>query len=467
MSWVAQVSACALLANGAVEIGMRGLQLGGLFWRRDLPPGGAGVRPPSSHAFVSVHVAICNEPPRLVEATLRSLAACGGCAFEVIVVDNNTGDPALWRPVEALTRDLGPRFRFLHFDRLAGAKAGALNVALGIVDPRTTHVAVVDADYQVHPDFLREGLCALAASGADYAQFPQAYRDSQAARGVEHELGDYFASFAGSSGRAGSMLPTGTLSLFDARALEAVGGWPTATITEDAEIGVRLQAAGFRGVWLAQERGAGLLPLDFAGLRKQRARWVAGNVQVLRQAVARSTQLDVGARVDIVVQLTAWVSLWLAPAVVLAVAAGAYASMETRALTQVASATILLSAALTATRLAVSRRRTGSPLRAWGGAIAAKLALSWTSAAAWLPALQDRALPFHRTLKALDGGRRGGVGWPLAATSLLFAGLAALYLTRAHYAEAAACALLALAWPCALKVDADLKEAARQAAVAG
>ena len=47
--------------------------------------------------------------------------------FEVIVLDNNTPDPAIWRPVEAHCRKLGPRFRFFHFDGVKGFKGGALN----------------------------------------------------------------------------------------------------------------------------------------------------------------------------------------------------------------------------------------------------------------------------------------------------------------------------------------------------
>jgi cellulose synthase/poly-beta-1,6-N-acetylglucosamine synthase-like glycosyltransferase len=50
-------------------------------------------------AFVSIHVPAHNEPPELVEQTLESLAQLDWKSFEVLVIDNNTSDPALWRPL--------------------------------------------------------------------------------------------------------------------------------------------------------------------------------------------------------------------------------------------------------------------------------------------------------------------------------------------------------------------------------
>ena len=62
--------------------------------------------------------------------TLDALARLDYPNFEVLVIDNNTQDEAVWRPVEAHCARLGARFRFFHVDPLAGFKAGALNFAL-------------------------------------------------------------------------------------------------------------------------------------------------------------------------------------------------------------------------------------------------------------------------------------------------------------------------------------------------
>jgi len=97
-----------------------------------------------------------DEPPEVVEATLRALAALDYPAYEVLVVDNNTPEEKTWRPIEKLCRELGPRFRFMHLANWPGFKSGALNFALTQTSPSAELVGVVDADYQVSPLFLRE-----------------------------------------------------------------------------------------------------------------------------------------------------------------------------------------------------------------------------------------------------------------------------------------------------------------------
>jgi hypothetical protein len=449
---------------GLLEIGLRTLQLFLAFGRGCDVAGAAIPESATSATFVSVHVPTCNEPPALVIATLRCLAQSRFRDFEVIVLDNNTPDPSIWTPVAQEVERLGSRFRFIHIARLAGAKAGALNVALAAADARTTHVAIVDADYQVDPGFLGDAITAAQAAGVDYVQFPQAYRGvGREARGVECELGDYFACFAVGAGRPGSMLPTGTLSLFSAAALRAVGGWPTSTITEDAEIGVRLQAAGYRGQWLARNVGRGLLPVDLPGIRKQRARWSAGNFQVLKgqlltRSAASGCKPGLRDQLYLIGQLTAWMTLVL-PAAASLIIVPLLPQLPFRAtIASLAAATILLSASLTACRIILAGDDR-SNLMARLEAIVTKLALTWTSATAWIAALFPRRLHFHRTPK-IAGIAGSDHDTPTLAISLLFVASTAAYWVAGAIGPALACGLLAAVWPCGRFVDRSLRLAA-------
>ncbi len=461
MVWISLCFACLLVVAGTVEIALRATHLliaAGRYPAR--PAACVGGVACDTTPFVSVHVPTCNEPPAMVIATLQSLSRSMFDRFEVIVVDNNTADPALWMPVEQAVRQLGPKFRFIRVAKLAGAKAGALNIALGAADPATTHIAVVDADYQVDPTFLGDSLAAATANGADYVQFPQAYRAvGRSARGVERELGDYFACFMSRAGQAGSMLPTGTLSLFAIEALRAVGGWPTRTITEDAEIGLRLQAAGYRGLWIGRECGRGLLPLDLDGIKKQRARWSAGNCQVLGQlwqvmGRPRHTPDLLG----LVIQLTAWITLILPAAIALAVV-GLFPHVPLAGpIGVIAAATILGSSLLSALRLFAFGDRAAS-WRVRIEAIATKSALTWTSATAWLPALLPVHLQFHRTAKSATDARADRLRASFAISVLFFA----LAVAQAAYGSALpalACLALASVWPCERFVDGALRRAA-------
>src|SRR2546430_473221 len=109
-----------------------------------------GARPPK----VSIHGPAYNEPPAMLLRTLDALARLDYPDFEVLVIDNNTRDENVWRPVEAHCAQLGARFRFFHVAPLAGFKAGALNYALARTAPDAEIVAGIDADYVVDARWL-------------------------------------------------------------------------------------------------------------------------------------------------------------------------------------------------------------------------------------------------------------------------------------------------------------------------
>ena len=123
------------VADGGVRgVPGRGVPLGAV--RRPRPGrAGCGASPPGPrprHAvhtpFVSLQVPAYNEPPEMVIETLQSLTALDYPAYEIIVIDDNTDDESLWRPVEAWCREHG--VKFVHLSDWPGYKSGALNYAL-------------------------------------------------------------------------------------------------------------------------------------------------------------------------------------------------------------------------------------------------------------------------------------------------------------------------------------------------
>ncbi|MFM7275231.1 MAG: glycosyltransferase, partial [Gammaproteobacteria bacterium] len=124
---------------------------------------------------VSIHVPAYNEPPELLISTLDALARLDYPDFEVLVVDNNTPDEATWRPVEAHCLRLGAHFRFFHVAPLAGFKAGALNYALDRTAADAAVVAVIDADYEVLPGWLRGLVPHFSDPRIAVVQAPQDY----------------------------------------------------------------------------------------------------------------------------------------------------------------------------------------------------------------------------------------------------------------------------------------------------
>jgi cellulose synthase/poly-beta-1,6-N-acetylglucosamine synthase-like glycosyltransferase len=231
---------------------------------------------------VSVHVPCHAEPPQVVITTLDCLARLDYPDFEVLVIDNNTADPALWLPVKAHCERLGGRFRFLHVEGITGAKAGALNWALDYTCPRAELIAVVDADYQVRRRWLADTAGYFADPALGFVQCPHAYRgyaQSALGRWANWEYAVFFATGMVSLDEHQAGITVGTMSLIRRAALEAAGGWAEWCLTEDSELAVRIHAAGYRSVYLTEPYGRGLIPETFEGYRRQRYRWTYGPVQ--------------------------------------------------------------------------------------------------------------------------------------------------------------------------------------------
>jgi hypothetical protein len=376
----------------------------------------------------SVHIATHNEPPALVIATLDSLTRqVAPPPFEVIVLDNNTLDPEVWQPVRDWCRGRGPRFRFLHREGVLGAKAGALNIALAESMSTATHIVVVDADYQMTPDFLANAAEALRQGDVDFVQFPQAYRSGEAAAGVVLELSDYFTRHARVADAADAMLLTGTLSVIDRRALAAAGGWSSATLTEDAELGVRLRALGYHGRLDGRLGGRGLLPLDFAALEQQRYRWAAGNLASL----GGMTRLPVRTAAHVFAQLTAWTNLALPAAACLAggwlrlAQPGLILEEEVAARLVIGLASLCLSLVVLGAVAPLIATLPRARARTVAAATAARIALLPAAARGTIDGLLGTAGGFRRTPKSSDGAR-SAVPLPLIALACL--GIAMLIL---------------------------------------
>lgn len=252
-------------------------------WRHPRDPlnAGDGRRP-----MVSIHVPTHAEPPEVVASTLRAPSALDYPEMEVIVLDNNTADPSLWQPVESLCRLLGPRFRFVHVEGLRGAKAGALNLALRYTAPEAEIIAVVDADYQVAPDFLERLVGHFDDPMIGFVQAPQAYRGWESRgylRACNFEYAYPYRTIFVSRNERNAALTVGTMSLIRRATLEEAGGWAEWCVTEDSELAIRIHALGYSSVYLTEVFGTGLIPETFHGYRSQRFRWIFGNVQQLKR----------------------------------------------------------------------------------------------------------------------------------------------------------------------------------------
>ena len=234
---------------------------------------------------VSIHVPVCNEPPEMVRQTLDALSRLDYPDFEVLVIDNNTADPALWEPVAQHCARLGPRFRFFHLGSWPGFKAGALNFAFGETAPDAEIIGIIDSDYVVAPDWLRSMVPAFADPAVGFTQSPQDYRDLDGLlfkRLMFWEYAGFFRIGMVTRNERNAIIQHGTMTLIRRAAIARAGGWAEWCITEDSELGLRLMHAGWKSVYAEESFGRGLMPDDFAAYRKQRRRWAYGAMRICR-----------------------------------------------------------------------------------------------------------------------------------------------------------------------------------------
>jgi hypothetical protein len=121
-----------------------------------------------------------------------------------------------------------------------------------------------------------------------------------------------------------AIIQHGTMTLVRRQALEHAGGWAEWCICEDAELGLRLMAAGHDVRYVDDVLGRGLTPVDFKAFKSQRFRWAFGAMQILKahaRALAGRSPLTAGQRYHF---LTGWFS-WFADALHLVFAAAALA----------------------------------------------------------------------------------------------------------------------------------------------
>jgi exo-beta-1,3-glucanase (GH17 family)/cellulose synthase/poly-beta-1,6-N-acetylglucosamine synthase-like glycosyltransferase len=235
---------------------------------------------------VSIHLAICNEPPHLVIETLDSLARLEYPNFEVLVIDNNTREEQTWKPVEAHCRKLGRRFRFFTLGAWPGFKAGALNFGLQQTAPDAEVIAVVDADYIVERDWLKRMAPYFADPKVGFVQAPQDHRDWDGDRFQEvcnFEYTGFFHIGMVHRNERDAIIQHGTMTMIRREALVSLGGWAEWCICEDAELGLRLYEAGYQSVYVNHPFGRGLTAQSFAGYKSQRYRWAYGAVQIIKR----------------------------------------------------------------------------------------------------------------------------------------------------------------------------------------
>src|SRR5713101_6156294 len=235
---------------------------------------------------VSIHVPAYFEPPEMLKQTLDAVARLDYPNFECVVIINNTPDPEFWQPIQDHCRTLGERFKFINAEKVQGFKAGALRIAMDRTAADAEIIGVIDADYVVQPDWLKDLVPVFADPHVGLVQAPQDHRDGD--RSLMHYImnGEYAGFFdigMVQRNEANAIIVHGTMCLIRRAALDAAGGWSSDTICEDTDLGLSIIELGWIAHYTNRRYGYGLLPDTFEAYKKQRHRWAYGGLQIIRK----------------------------------------------------------------------------------------------------------------------------------------------------------------------------------------
>jgi len=235
---------------------------------------------------VSIHVPAYFEPPEMLKATLDAVARLDYPNFECVVIINNTPDPAFWQPIQDHCRALGERFKFINAEKVEGFKAGALRIAMDRTAADAEIIGIIDADYVVDPDWLKDLVPVFADPRVGLVQAPQDHRDQD--RSLMHYMmnGEYAGFFdigMVQRNEENAIIVHGTMCLIRRAAMDMVGGWSGDTICEDSDLGLAIMEHGWLTHYTNHRYGKGLLPDTYEAFKKQRHRWAYGGFQIVKK----------------------------------------------------------------------------------------------------------------------------------------------------------------------------------------
>ncbi len=240
---------------------------------------------PAPSPKVAVMIATYNEEQSVLERTIVGAKASDHPDVQVLVLDDGRRD---WLRDFCQEHDV----RYLRRPDNKGSKAGNINHALGVLAEDNNppdFIAVLDADFVPHTDFISRALALFYDDEVGLVQTPQHFFNPDP---IQHNLGlsrsypdeqrFFFDHLQPSRDAWGIAFCCGTSSLIRWKAVQAAGGFPTDSITEDFMLTLQLQEHGYRTVYLNEALTEGLAPEGLKEYVTQRARWCLGLMQIAR-----------------------------------------------------------------------------------------------------------------------------------------------------------------------------------------
>ena len=230
---------------------------------------------------VDVFIPTYNEPLDVLERTIIGARALDYPAdkLNVYVLDDQRRD---WLKAYCEEKNA------IHVSRGDNKHAKAGNMNNGLKVSSGEFIAVFDADFVPYRQFLRRTLPFFCDESIGIVQTPQHFFNVdpvQSNLGLENIWPDeqrlFFDEIAPSRDGWDVSFCCGSCSISRRKAIDAIGGFPTESITEDLLTTLSMLNKGYKTRYLNERLSMGLAAENLTGYFVQRERWCQGGIQTL------------------------------------------------------------------------------------------------------------------------------------------------------------------------------------------
>jgi cellulose synthase/poly-beta-1,6-N-acetylglucosamine synthase-like glycosyltransferase len=204
--------------------------------------------------------------------------------LEIQVLDDSTDESqkVVLKKTDELRR-LGFDVQYINRINRTNFKAGAL--ANGLLTAKGEFFAIFDADFLPSSDWLQKVIHYFSDEKIAFVQTRWAYINSEQTllTSVQAMALNYHFTIEQVGRNAGNLMFNfnGTAGIWRKEAIVSSGNWQGDTLTEDLDLSIRAQMAGWQSVFLEDVSTLSELPETMAAVRSQQFRWNKGGAQNL------------------------------------------------------------------------------------------------------------------------------------------------------------------------------------------
>lgn len=260
---------------------------------------------------VDVFLPICGESIKTLKNTWQNVANLNYKNLKVYVLDDSVENCERHRKI-------AESFGFIYFERPnKGQTKKAGNLKYAFERTGGEFIAIFDADFAPHPDFLKETLPYTINPKIGIVQTPQyfnlsekIYKDSPLSIGPAYQEELFYRVMQVAKDRFNAAICCGSNAVYRRSALDEIGGPRQVTASEDSRTGFALLDKGYITRYIPLILAIGLCPNNVYSYYHQQHRWCRGRSELVLSKEFLTAKVSFMAKV---INFTGFLSFLLRP----------------------------------------------------------------------------------------------------------------------------------------------------------